>query len=69
MSNRYKITLIISVLLTFVFSLFFYQACTENTREFTCEKKYLNLPVNYGGEQRHLEFFVDGQKPDHHRRQ
>jgi len=62
MLNRYKITLIISVLLTFVFSLFFFQACTENVREFTCEKKYLNLPVNYGGEQRHLEFFVDGIK-------
>jgi sucrose-6-phosphate hydrolase SacC (GH32 family) len=61
MLNRSKIFLISSTLLLIVFSLFF-QACAENAREFTCEKKYLNLPVNYGGEQRHLEFFVDGQK-------
>jgi sucrose-6-phosphate hydrolase SacC (GH32 family) len=62
MLDRYKITLLISVLLTFVFSLFFFQACTENAREFTCEKKYLNLPVKYGGEQRHVEVFIDGKK-------
>jgi sucrose-6-phosphate hydrolase SacC (GH32 family) len=62
MLNRYKITLIFSTLLCIVFSLFFFQACAENAREFTCEKTYLNFPVKYGGEQRHLEFFVDGQK-------
>ena len=62
MLNRFKIAVLISFLLTFVLSLLFFLACADNTREFTCEKKYLNLPVKSGGERRHLEFFVDGEK-------
>ena len=62
MSNHHETSLNILVLVTFLFSLIFFQACTENTREFTCDKKYLNLPVKNGGERRHLEFFVDGEK-------
>jgi len=62
MLNRFKKTLIFTTLLSILISLFFFQACTETAREFTCEKKYLNLPVQYGGEQRHLEFYIDGIK-------
>ena len=61
MSYQHRFQSIGVLFFIFILTLFI-QSCSNLSREFKVEKKYLNFPVKYDDTIRHLEFFVDGQK-------
>jgi fructan beta-fructosidase len=56
-----RISVIVLVRFLFIGTIFL-QSCTSVSREFTCQKKYLNFPIKFCGGQRLLELYVDGEK-------
>jgi sucrose-6-phosphate hydrolase SacC (GH32 family) len=61
MLYQHRFQSIIVLLFIFILTLFI-QSCSNLSRDFKVEKKYLNFPVKYNDDIRHLEFFVDGIK-------